>query len=585
MTIMTDQSSLVKLSVGIKIGAGYAVALLGLGIIGIIAYQSTGQLVSSAAMVTHTHQVLKTLEAVLSSVKDIETGQRGYLITGEETYLEPYKSGLTGVERNLSELRALTKDNSNQQRRLDTLEPLVAQRIAIARENIDTRRTAGFESAQKMLMTDKGKQLTDDIRKLVAEMEREENELLNKRSLIANASAIRAKAVIVFGSLATALVLALVGYSITKNIARPLNELTRAAERIAHGDLSGEFVTSGRRDEIGMLLQTFQRMSRSLKLLAVRARQIADGDLTAQVKPQSEDDVLGNAFAAMAENLRRLMQELLEAVNVLSASASQIMASTTQLASTAVETATAVAETTTTVEEVKQTSQLSSRKAREVSDEAQTAAEVARHGKQAVDQTIEGMNGIRRQMGTVAESILSLSAQSQAIAEIVATVDDLAAQSKLLAVNASIEAAKAGEEGKGFAVVAQEVRSLAEQSKQATTQVRTILSDIQKATTSAVLATEQGSKAVEAGVQQSTAAGESIAALTESISHAAQASTQIAATSQQQFVGMDQVALAMENIKMASTQTVASTKQAETAAQQLHEVGRKLKQLVERFKV
>src|SRR2546429_5481422 len=123
------------------------------------------------------------------------------------------------------------------------------------------------------------------------------------------------------------------------------------------------------------------------------------------------------------------------------------------------------------------------------------------------------MQGIRGQMSSIAESILSLSAQSQAIGAIIASVDDLAAQSKLLAVNAAIEAAKAGEQGKGFAVVAQEVKSLAEQSKQATVQVRKLLNDIQKATSAAVMATEQGNKAVEAGVKQSTEAGGSIRVL------------------------------------------------------------------------
>src|SRR4028119_1286641 len=107
------------------------------------------------------------------------------------------------------------------------------------------------------------------------------------------------------------------------------------------------------------------------------------------------------------------------------------------------------------------------------------------------------MQRIREQMEAIGESMMRLSEQSQAIGAIIATVDDLAQQSNLLAVNAAIEAAKAGEQGKGFAVVAQEVKSLADQSKQATTQVRTILNDIQKATGAAVMATEQGSKAVE----------------------------------------------------------------------------------------
>ncbi len=372
---------------------------------------------------------------------------------------------------------------------------------------------------------------------------------------------------------------------LTRLIAQPLAQLTAIADEIAHGNLNAEFTTVSRGDEVGALLLAFQRMTRSLKSFAGRASQIAAGDLTARIKPQSADDVLGNAFATMTETLRQLMSELLEAVNVLATSAAEIMTSTSQLAASAAQTAAAVTETTTTVEEVKQTSQVSSQKAKNVSDEAQKAVEVAREGKRSVDETIEGMGGIREQMDAVAESIMSLSAQSRAIEAIIATVDDFAAQSRLLAVNASIEAAKAGEEGKGFAIVAQEVKNLALQSKDATKQVRAILSDIQKATGTAVLATEQGSKSVAAGVRQSSISGESIAALAESISEAAQAASQIAATSQQQYVGMDQVALAMENIKTVSTQTVTSTRQAELAAQNLHELGQKLKALVGRFKV
>jgi methyl-accepting chemotaxis protein len=181
--------------------------------------------------------------------------------------------------------------------------------------------------------------------------------------------------------------------------------------------------------------------------------------------------------------------------------------------------------------------------------------------------------------------MMRLGEQSQTIGQIIATVEDLAAQSNLLAVNAAIEAAKAGEHGKGFGVVAQEVKSLAEQSRQATDRVRTILGDIQKATTAAVMATEQGSKAVEGGSRQTELAGESIQALAGSVAEAAQAATQIAASSQQQLIGMDQVAAAMESIKQASTQNVASAKQLETAARGLNDVGQQLRHLVSNYAV
>ncbi|MBA2658897.1 MAG: MCP four helix bundle domain-containing protein [Nitrosospira sp.] len=277
---------------------------------------------------------------------------------------------------------------------------------------------------------------------------------------------------------------------------------------------------------------------------------------------------------------RTITRELRESIIQLSASSAEILATTTQVASGAAETAAAVSETTATVEEVKQTAQLASQKARHVSDSAQKASSVSQAGRRSADEAIQGMHRIQEQMGSIAESIVQLSEQSHAIGQIIATVNDLAEQSNLLAVNAAIEATRAGEQGKSFGVVAQEIRSLAEQSRQATSQVRTILGDIQKATNVAVLATEQGNKAVEAGVKQSAETDEAICLLSASINEAAQAATQIAASSQQQMVGMDQVVLAMNNIKQASEQNVTGTKQAEVAAQGLYEMGGRLSALV-----
>jgi methyl-accepting chemotaxis protein len=325
-----------------------------------------------------------------------------------------------------------------------------------------------------------------------------------------------------------------------------------------------------------------------LRAASELAGQVAAGDLSVNIPNDRRADEVGElsrAFLAMVTRLRQTTREINEGVSVLVSSSSEILATTAQVASGSAETATAVSETTATVEEVKQTAQLASQKARYVSESAQKAAQVSLAGRKSVEDAIAGMHRIQEQMESIAESIVQLSEQSQAIGEIIATVNDLAEQSNVLAVNAAIEAAKAGEQGKGFAVVAQEVKSLAEQSKQATTQVRAILGDIQKATSAAVLATEQGHKAVEAGVRQSGDASDAIRQLAESVNEAAQAATQIAASSQQQMVGMDQVALAMDNIKQASVQNVAGTRQAEVAAQGLHELGVTLQKLAAQYKV
>jgi methyl-accepting chemotaxis protein len=325
-----------------------------------------------------------------------------------------------------------------------------------------------------------------------------------------------------------------------------------------------------------------------IREIAEAVRQIAAGEIVVRPVGEPRADEIGllqQNFATMARNLLDMTRELSDGVNVLAASSSAILAGTTQVAAGASEAAAVMTETSTTLDEVKQTALVSSQKAKYVSEAAQKAAQVSQTGKRAVEESIDGMQQIREQMELIADSIMRLSEQSQAIGEIIASVNDLSEQSNLLAVNASIEAAKAGEHGKGFAVVAQEVKSLAAQSKQATAQVRTILGDIQKATGSAVLATEQGAKAVEAGVKQSKDAGESIRQLAESIGESAAAASQIAVSAQQQLAGMDQLAQAMDNIKISTTQNMESTRQAEAAAHDLHELGQKMKEMVGRYKV
>ena len=375
----------------------------------------------------------------------------------------------------------------------------------------------------------------------------------------------------------------LIAYFLASGISTSVNEMVRVADGIASGDLSVEVRTEGKGDEIGDLARSFGQIIDSSQEMAGVADRIASGDLKVEVKPRSERDVLGKALADMVANLRQQIGGIVEGANVLSSSTSEILASTRQLASSAAETATSVNETTTTVEEVRQTVELASQKAGEVSAGAQQVVQTAQSGRQATDQTLQGMNQTQTQMEAIAESVVRLSEQSQTVGQIITTVDDLAEQSNLLAVNASIEAARAGEEGKSFGVVAEEIRSLAEQSKQSTLQVRSILSEIQQATSAAVMAAEQGSKTVALGVSQAGEAGEAIGALAESVSESSQAALQIAASSQQQLAGMDQIVGAMESIREASTQNASSTQQVETSALNLDEVGQRLKELVSQY--
>jgi myosin heavy subunit len=276
-----------------------------------------------------------------------------------------------------------------------------------------------------------------------------------------------------------------------------------------------------------------------------------------------------------------IRRQLNSAVSSISSSAAELLAISSQVAAGAAQTAASTNETTVTVEEVKQTAILANEKASQVAESSQSVTQTAETGRVTVENTVAGIERMQSQMDVVSETINRLSDQTQAVGDIITTVNDLAEQSNLLSVNASIEAAKAGEHGKGFTVVAQEVKSLAEQSKQAVFQVRTILSEIQKAGQMAIQAAQQGREAVEAGRQQSVESGEAIQALADGVIEAAQSATQISASSRQQLAGMEQIGQAIQSINEAGNQTVLGTRQVEQEVKQLQDLAVSLKRLVD----
>jgi methyl-accepting chemotaxis protein len=202
-----------------------------------------------------------------------------------------------------------------------------------------------------------------------------------------------------------------------------------------------------------------------------------------------------------------------------------------------------------------------------------------------VQEILDGMNQIQRQMDMIGMNVIKLSEQSQAIGEIIATVTDISEQSNLLAVNASIEAAKAGEFGKGFAVVAHEIHNLAQQSKQATANIRTILTDIQRGVSSTVVSTERGTKSVADAVRLTSEARQAIEVLTRSIADSSRDAIEIASSIQDQVAGVDQISLAMEKIRDATQKNLEITRQAEKTAEDLHELGIRLKKITEQYHV
>jgi methyl-accepting chemotaxis protein len=545
----------------------------------------TGITGSSRDLIDVHYEIVFNLEK-LSSVMNYNRGKiLEMMITTDRTARDIIERDIqTHSKTNDNLIAAIAKLEPAFQGRVAELEEIRTQYHRVREEEISLIDSGRLDEAKRL---GKGEQEErfKKIASLVAELEaRASGEA--KRQLAADMLETQ-NAIFFFISIGVAAFAleALIVLAMNKSIAKPLGELNTVAEAIASGDLGRNPTITVRNDEIGILASTFSRMTLSLRNIAEVAERIAEGDLRASISPQSKNDQLGGSLAKMADSLHHSTADLAEAVNLLGSSASQILAATTQVASGTAETAAAISQTTATVEEVRQAAQLSSNKAKNMSDSAQRVAEVSQSGQKAVEDTAAGMLSIRDQMGSIAQTIVRLSEQGQSIGGIVSSVTDLADQSNLLAVNAAIEAARAGEQGKGFAVVAQEIRNLAEQSKQATIQIRGILNELQKATSAAVMATEQGSKAVENGVRQSKLSGEAIRSLSESIAGAAQAAVQIVASSQQQVIGMDQIGIAMENINQAGAETAASMRQAQTAAQNLNELGLNLRKMVDYYKM
>ncbi len=513
-----------------------------------------------------------SLEALaLKSADDIDS----YKI-----YMETNLETIFGTIQNLD--KHLVNDNEFHQM-VSTLRTTVQNFRNSEEKFVDALNKKDFTLAEEIKRSERN--LTERLRQDIDTLVERANSDFHASVVDANFSLLQIEIGLFILSLLIVFIFIMVYLSSKKYIVEPVMTLTDKAELISLGNLDIEYTDDLRKDEVGRLEDSFEKMTDSLKEITKTAAEVADGNLKVSLAPRSEKDKLVIAINVMVENLKEMITNIQSSIEFLHSNSAEISAAVTEMASGAAETATAISETTSTVEEVSRTSDQLKKKSREASEIAQSAFNSTNEGKHATEETIQGIHEIGHQMDVISESIVRLTEQSKSIGDIINTVADLSEQSNLLSVNAAIEAARAGEYGKGFNVVAQEIKSLAEQSKQSAMQIRTALNDIQNAVNSVVLATEQGEKIIQVGVTKSRKAQEAISQLNDSIEVAHNVSLQSAVASQQQQVGMDQIAVAMENIKVASSQNAATAKQLEISSRNLLEISSKLKDSIKVFKL
>ena len=374
------------------------------------------------------------------------------------------------------------------------------------------------------------------------------------------------------------------GYFLSRSITRPIIRLVDVAEGVAIGDVSRRIEVKSK-DEVGVLADSFNSVINYLQDAANAAERMSQNDLTVKVEPKSDKDVFGRSFKMMINNFSLMIRSLKDNSRELASAAAEIAASSEQMSRGANDQTEQVNQVSTAIEEMSATILESSRNANEATDASKNASTQATNGGQIVAETIDGMQKITMTVKESAESITKLAQSADQIGEIIGVIDEIADQTNLLALNAAIEAARAGEQGRGFAVVADEVRKLAERTGKATGEITEMIKGIQHQTEDAVQSMEAGIQEVDKGKELTDKAGNSlneIVAMTQSVMNMIQ---QIATASEEQSTAAEQISKNVEHITSVTRETAKGAEQSATAAEELNRQAEELDKMVARFKV
>ena len=478
---------------GKKLGVGFGLAGLVLLVVGVFGYRSTQVLSESEHWVNHTFEVRQKLARLKSSLVDAETGERGYLLTGQDTFLEPYESAARDIPRTLAELREMTADNPSQQQRLQALGEVLTASLTLVQRTIDSRRTLGLSAATAIVAAGDGKRSMDQLRRLLDEADAEEKRLLEERRLDASNSSEMTRAVIVWGCL------------------------------------------------LGTLL-------------------------------------VGAVGATMA---RGLTQQVGAAVHHIQSSSSELSAAASQQATGAKQQASAMGEISTTISELLATSRQIAESAQRVAEISERTARAARSGDTTVVRGNESVSSMRHHVGLIVNHMLELGKKSQEIGVVLDIVSELAEQTNILAINATIEAVAAGDAGRRFSVVADEIRKLSDRVAGSTKEIRGLIEEVRGAVNTTIMTTETGSKAIEAGSRQFSDVASALSQITTEVTTTTEAAKEIELSTKQQASAVEQVNVAITNVAQVTREAELSTRETQRTAGELAGLSRDLLRLVQ----
>ncbi len=384
-------------------------------------------------------------------------------------------------------------------------------------------------------------------------------------------------------SVFTALVAFIIANVFQRVISRPVKELELAAGRLAVGDLELK-VAYRSRDEIGRLAKAMVDIRDYMRDLSDAAHRIAANDLTVRITPRSGKDVLSESFANMISNLSDMVSQLRVLSAQVVSAATQISAAAEEMSSGARNQADQVKQVTAAVQEMAAAIGDATHHAEDATQASRQASETAGSGGQIVGRTIDGMGEIANLVSESSDSIGRLAESAEQIDKIVNVIEDIAGQTNLLALNAAIEAARAGEQGRGFAVVADEVRKLAERTGRATGEIKGVIAAVQGKTADAVDAMETGIRSVDKGRELADHAGSALQEIVAASTTVMAMIEQIATAAQEQSASADEISHSIEDIAVVTSETAKGAGEMATAAEELNRQSESLSEMVARFK-